>query len=178
MKESTFKEFVKRCALPQRVVWAVAENDGKCSICPLGWKMMTSGSPPMLAISVAPTRFSHDLIVNSGEFVLAWPGEDLAEATLFCGTHSGRKTDKFQEAGLTPLKAKVVGTPLIAQCIANLECRLAGQMTTGDHTIFAGEVVAVWVSEEPKRQLCSVDRSSGYDFLLEGKGYRFGAVKS
>jgi len=178
MKKATWQEFRTHCARPERIVWAVAEHDHRRSICPLGWKMNTSGSPPMMAISVAPTRFTHDLIARSGEFVLAWPGEDLAEATLFCGTRSGRDVDKFKEMGLTPLKGEHVNAPLIKECIANLECRVRGQMTTGDHTIFVGEIIAVWVHESPKRLLCSIDHSGGYDFLLERAGYRFGVVKT
>ena len=50
-------------------------------------------------------------------------------------------------------------------------------MTTGDHTIFAGEVLEVWLSDEPTRALCSIDHRRGYDFLLEGSGYRFGVVR-
>ncbi len=177
MKESTWREFRRCCARPERVVWAVAEHAGRRSICPLGWKMNTSHAPLMMAISVAPARFTHGLISGSGEFVLAWPGEDLAEATLYCGTHSGRDVDKFRQTGLTPLPAKYVRAPLVKECVANLECRLAGKLESGDHTIFVGEILAVWVHEEPKRVLCSIDESGGYDFLLEGKGYRFGAVK-
>jgi flavin reductase (DIM6/NTAB) family NADH-FMN oxidoreductase RutF len=131
----------------------------------------------MMAISVSPLRFTHDLIVNSGEFVLAWPGEDLAEATMLCGTKSGRDIDKFAEANLTPMPGEHVKAPLVAECVANLECRLAGQMTSGDHTIFAGEVLAAWANESPTRLLCSIDHSGGYDFLLERGGYRFGVVK-
>ena len=177
MKKTPSGEFWKQCARPQRIVWAVAEYEGQRSICPLGWKMNTSGSPPMMAISVAPTRFTHDLIMKSGQFVLAWPGEALAQATLFCGTHSGRDVDKFQKTGLTPLKGQHVTAPLIQECLGNLECRLAGHLTTGDHTIFAGEILAAWISETPTRLLCSIDTSAGYDFLLEKGGYRFGVVK-
>lgn len=178
MKKTDLQEFGKYCARPERIVWAVAEHEQQRSICPLGWKMNTSGSPSMMAISVAPSRFTHDLIAKSGEFVLAWPGEDLADATIFCGTRSGRDVDKFKETGLTPVKGEHVKGPLIKECVANLECRLAGQITTGDHTIFAGEILAVWVHDSPKRLLCSIDNSGGYDFLLEKAGYRFGVVKA
>jgi len=177
MRPGTWSDFRSLCARPERVVWAVSAHEGARSICPLGWKMFTSGSPRMMAISVAPARFTHGLIEGSGEFVLAWPGEDLAEATLFCGTKSGRDVDKFAETGLTPVPGDMVGAPLIEECIANLECRVAGRLTTGDHTIFAGEVLRTWVTDEARRQLCSIDESGGYDFLLEGSGYRFGAVK-
>ncbi|MCX8082282.1 MAG: flavin reductase family protein [bacterium] len=177
MQKADVQTFKGLCGRPERIVWAVAEYEGRRSICPLGWKMNTSFSPPMMAISVAHTRFTHQLIVKSGEFVLAWPGEDLAEATLFCGTTSGRNIDKFKETGLTPLKGDYVKAPLIKECIANLECKVRGRLETGDHTIFAGEIVAVWVNENPERQLCSIDTSSGYELILEGKGYRFGVVK-
>lgn len=165
-------------AKPERVVWAVAENEGRRSICPLGWKMRTSHAPPMVAISVAPGRYTHDLIARSGAFVLAWPGRDLAEATLFCGTHSGRDTDKFAHTGLTPLPAKHVNAPIIRECVANLECRVAGQFTSGDHSIFVGEIVATWIAEPAGPLLCTIDHAEGYDFLLEQKGYRFGVVKT
>ena len=177
MRKSDLREARAYYARPERIVWAVAQHEGQRSICPLGWKMNTSGSPPMMAISVAPSRFTHDLIANSGEFVLAWPGEDLDEATLFCGTRSGRDVDKFAEMGFTTRRGEQVSAPLIEECSVNLECRLAGRMTSGDHTIFVGEIVGVWVSERPKRVLCSIDQSSGYDFLLERGGYRFGAIK-
>lgn len=177
MKNASWGEFRKCCARPERIVWAVAEHDGVRSVCPCGWKMTTSISPVMMAISVAPGRFTHDLIANSGEFVLAWPGEDLAEATMFCGTKSGRDVDKFKEMNLTAVQGEQVKTPLIKECVANLECRLDGSLTTGDHTIFAGEVLAVWLNDDPKRVLCSIDESSGYDFLIEQGAYRFGVVK-
>jgi flavin reductase (DIM6/NTAB) family NADH-FMN oxidoreductase RutF len=162
---------------PERIVWAVAEHAGRRSICPLGWKMNTSISPPMMAISVAPPRFTHELIAGSGEFVLAWPGEDQAEATYFCGTRSGRDIDKFAKARLTALPGSVVKAPLVAECVANLECRVAGRLTSGDHTIFVGEIVAAWANESPKRLLCSIGPQSGYDFLLQKGGYRFGVIK-
>lgn len=178
MRKSRWNEFRAHCARPERIVWAVAEHAGKRSICPLGWKMNTSGSPVMMAISVAPQRFTHDLIAESGEVVLSWPGEDLAEATYFCGTQSGRTVDKFKAMRLTPLPGERVKAPLVGECVANLECRVAGRLTTGDHTIFACEILAVWVHETPKRLLVSVDKSAGYDFLFEKGGYRFGAVKA
>lgn len=177
MKKTETQTFWEHCKSPSRVVWAVAEHAGRRSICPLGWKMRTSGSPPMVAISVAPSRYTHDLISASGDFVLSWPGGDLADATLLCGTCSGRDTDKFARAGLTPLPAEKVGAPLVKECVANLECRLAGRLTSGDHTIFTGEILAAWIREKPEPLLCLTDRSAGYEILLEKGGYRFGVVR-
>lgn len=178
MEKATLGEARKWFGKPERVVWAVAGHEEKVSICPLGWKMNTSGSPPMMAISVAPARFTHDLIVNSGEVVLAWPGEDLAEATLLCGTRSGRDIDKFKEAHLTPLDGARVKAPLVKECVANLECRVAGRLTSGDHTIFSVEILQAWVNDQPKRVLCTTNGAGGYDALLQKGAYQFGVVKA
>ena len=163
---------------PERVVLAVSvDEEGRADIIALGWKMYTSSYPRMVAISVGKTRHSHGLISQGGEFVLAIPGEDMAEAVLYCGTHSGRDVDKFREAKLTPCRARFVKPPLIEECIANMECRVVGKLDTGDHTIFVGEIVASWVSEERKRNLLCIGYESGYEYVGGGEGYRFGVIK-
>ncbi len=162
---------------PEVVSWAVAEHEGRRSICPLGWTMRTSGSPPMMAISVAPTRFTHGLIEAAGAFVLAYPGRELAQVTLDLGTRSGADGDKFTEAGLTARPAQHVAAPLVEECIANLECRLVDRFTTGDHTVFVGEVLAAWARTEPGPLLCLVGDASGFETLLEDRRYRFGVVR-
>lgn len=177
MRESNRQAFNTHCGRPQRVCWAVAAYEGQRTICPIGWKMWTSMQPPMMAISVAPSRYAHELIVASGSFVLAWPGAEQAEATLTCGTRSGREFDKFDACGLTPMPGRHGDVPLVRECVANLECRLAGQLTTGDHTIFAGEILAYWVREDGGKALCQVGHEEGYDFLAEQGMYRFGVVK-
>jgi flavin reductase (DIM6/NTAB) family NADH-FMN oxidoreductase RutF len=176
MRETDVQAFWQHLR-PELVSWAVAEHEGRGSICPLGWTMRTSGTPAMMAISVGPTRYTHTLIADAGEFVLAWPGRDLAQATLYCGTHSGRDTDKFAHTGLTRLPARHVRAPLIRECVANLECRVTGRLATGDHTIFAAEILAAWIDETRGPLLCLVDDSAGLETLLEEGGYRFGVVR-
>jgi flavin reductase (DIM6/NTAB) family NADH-FMN oxidoreductase RutF len=124
-----------------------ADEAGKSNIVTLAWSMPTSFDPPLVAISVAPQRYSHKLIEKTGEFVVNVPTIEIARETLFCGRVSGRSHDKFKEAPLTALPAKRVKAPLIKECIAHLECKLVQRMTTGDHTIFIGKVLAAWVNE-------------------------------
>ncbi len=122
--------------------------DGKPNIITMGWTMFCGRD--RVAIAVGNTRHSHKLISETKEFVYAFPGEDLAEEVLYCGTHSGRDVDKFKETGLTPQKAKSVRPPLIEECLANFECLVVGQIDAGSHTIFVGRIVAAWVSDEKK----------------------------
>jgi flavin reductase (DIM6/NTAB) family NADH-FMN oxidoreductase RutF len=116
-------------------------KNGKPNIITLAWAMPTSINPPLVAISVSPRRHSHTLIEETKEFVVDIPAMDILDKTVFCGTTSGRSHDKFKEAGLTQLPAKRVKAPLIQECAGHLECKLHSQFTTGDHTIFVGEIV-------------------------------------
>ena len=178
-REVSYSEAGKLWKRPERIVLAVSVNpNGPADIIALGWKMTTSHKPPMVAISVAPPRYSHDLIHAGGEFVLSVPGEDMAEAVMFCGTTSGRDTDKFKEAGLTALPATQVKPPLIGEALVNFECVVRGELTTGDHTIFAGEIVATHIAEDAsRRNLISIGDLGGHEHLLSRGAYRFGVVR-
>lgn len=151
MREVPYSEAIAR-KYPEQVVFAVSVDDaGKADIIVLGWAMPTSGVPPMWAISVGHTRYSHKLIEEGGEFVLCFPNSDMVKEMLVCGTKSGRDIDKIAETGLKTLPAANVKPPLIAGCVACFECRVKGSLVTGDHTIFAGEVVASHVEDGVER---------------------------
>lgn len=62
-----------------------------------------------------------------------------------CGNVSGRRVDKFRRFGLTPVPAREVAPPLIAECYASLECRLADGGWVNRHNSFVREVVKAWV---------------------------------
>lgn len=121
---------------------------GKPNIITLAWAMPTSISPPLVAISISPRRHSHALIEETKEFVVNIPTMDILKETMFCGRASGRHHDKFKEAGLTRLCGKRVKAPAIKECVAHLECTLHSQITTGDHTIFVGEIIRAYADSE------------------------------
>jgi len=118
---------------------------GRSNLITLAWATPVSMDPPMIAIAVAPARFSHNLIARSGEFVINVPGSGLLRAVWHCGTTSGRDGDKFGGAGLTEIRGSAVQAPLVGECFGHAECRVIHAPTTGDHTLFVGEVVAASV---------------------------------
>jgi flavin reductase (DIM6/NTAB) family NADH-FMN oxidoreductase RutF len=153
MREVSVSEAIER-KYPEQVVLATSvDPKGKANAMPLGWSMITSGKPTMLAISVGHKRHTHKLIEECGEFVLAFPAAGQEGPLLYCGTHSGRDVDKFKESGFKALPAKKVKPPLIAGCVSNFECKVVGKLSTGDHTIFVGEVVAAHIEDEAKVRL-------------------------
>lgn len=140
--------YAYRLLHPRHVVLvSCADKAGKANIVTLAWSMPTSHKPPLVVLSVSPKRHSHRLIEETGEFVVNVPTMEIAKETMFCGRISGRECDKFKDAPLTALPAKKVQAPIIKECVAHLECRLIQKVTTGDHTLFVGEVLAAYVNE-------------------------------
>ena len=68
---------------PEQIVIALAkERSGKVNPITLGWTMLTSHKPPMMAISIGLTRYSLEVIREAGEFVIAFPSKFQAEEAL------------------------------------------------------------------------------------------------
>mgnify|MGYP000223934121 FL=1 len=159
LKEVSVEEAWRR-KYPERTVLVVSvDREGRPNIITLGWNMPTSGNPPMVAISIGHGRYSHKLISETREFVVAFPSEGMEDAIMFCGTRSGRDVDKFKATGLTPVKAKYVKPPLIGEATVNMECRVVASLDTGDHTIFVGEILTAYVSEEDKPVLFNMGKN-------------------
>jgi len=118
------------------------DRKGKANIITLCMYMPISISPPYLCIGVSLKRFSHNLIAESGEFVVNVPSMDLEKQVLFCGNNSGKDLDKFVQTGLTAIPARKVNASLIKECFGHLECKVVHTYQGGDHTIFIGEVVS------------------------------------
>lgn len=148
---------IKAVRLQKYPEWIIliVTTDGheRVNIMPAGWSMFTSGDPPMYAISVGHTRYTHELIRKNREFTLAIPGPGMGNAIRFCGTHSGRHLDKIHATGIQLQKANQVASPLVTGALVNMECRLATQVDSGDHTIFVGEIIATYVQEEISARL-------------------------
>lgn len=123
-------------------------KDEKPNIITLAWQMPVSHNPPLSAISIAKSHFSHQLIEISKTFVINVPNVDLLKQVKFCGSVSGRYIDKFKESNLTPIPAKVVKSPLIKECIGHLECEVIEIHPAGDHTIFIGKIVAASANKD------------------------------
>ena len=131
---------------PVVLVTCVDEN-GKPNIITVAAVAGASHDPPMFSIAIRQDRYSHGLIAGTGEFVINVPTVKMAKAAEVCGRLTGRKADKFMDANLTPVKADLVGAPLIGECPVNIECKVVGRVKPGTHTIFVGQVVATHVEE-------------------------------
>ena len=119
----------------------------KSNIITIAWTGIVNSDPAMTYISVRPSRYSYDLIRESGEFVINLTNDKLIRATDLCGVRSGRDGDKFQLAKLTKEPASQLACPMIAESPISLECRVKQVMPLGSHDMFLAEIVAVNVDE-------------------------------
>jgi flavin reductase (DIM6/NTAB) family NADH-FMN oxidoreductase RutF len=102
----------------------------------------------MVSVGIRPERLCYSLIRETAEFVLNIPPASLLRAVDYCGMVSGRDTDKFAGARLTPMPGMKVRAPLIRECPVNLECVVRQSLVLGSHVLFLAEVVALHADAE------------------------------
>lgn len=120
----------------------------KGNIITIAWTGTICTNPPMVYVSIRPTRYSYEIIKESKEFVINLTTKDLARATDFCGVKSGKDHDKFKENRLTPIKGDFVNAPMIEESPVNIECRVTEIKELGSHHMFIAEVLGVHADEK------------------------------
>ena len=115
----------------------------------LAWAGTVNSEPPMVSVSIRKERYSHGLVLGSGEFVVNLVDEAMCRAVDFCGVRSGRDTDKAKETGLQYMPAEGMETaPAVSGAPVSLSCKVRNVLELGSHDMFIGEVVAVRVRKD------------------------------
>lgn len=157
---------------PMRHYLVTCGSSGRANIIAVSFCMPVSREPPMVACAIGQKMYSSQLIQQTKEFVINVPTQELKRQIYYCGFHSGRDVDKFKETGLTPLRARLVSTPIIAECVAHMECRVAQTIDTGDKYLFIATVVDAYADEDVEQTCRRVDYAAG-DFPKKVYGTRF-----
>lgn len=144
----------------------------RANIITLAWVGTLCSDPPTIGIGVRPSRYSHGLIEEVGEFVVNLPTADQVEWVDTCGVVSGRDEDKWAACGFTRGDGVEVGVPLIAECPVNIECRLERTLTLGSHDLFIGRIVAVHADENLLDDRGRLDVGKADLFAYVGGDYR------
>jgi len=152
-KQVEYAEAIKT-KYPEQIVIAIAKDrNGKFNPITLGWTMIVSGKPPMMAIAVAKTHYSVEAITFAECFTIAYPSSEIGDAALFFGSRSGRDVDKLAEFNCETAPATEIDSVLLLDAVANFECKLEQHMHAGDHVIFIGNIVAAHKNTETKKRL-------------------------
>lgn len=162
----------------------VSCGDGKVSnIITIAWTGIINSDPPITYVSVRKSRFSHNIIEKTGEFVINLTTKKLAVAADYCGVKSGRDVDKFKEQKLTAAESRVVRCPSIEESPVNIECKVIEKKDYPTHDMFIAEIVSVSVDSDlmdENGRLCLdeaglIAYNHGHYFALERRAIgRFG----
>ncbi len=123
-----------------------ADGDRR-NVLTVAWTGVLNTVPPKTYVSIRPARYSHELIQNSGCFVINLATESLVRAVDFCGCRSGREVDKFEAMELACEPSPVLGLPMLSACPVSLECRVFETRPLGSHDMFLADIVGVSVDD-------------------------------
>ena len=144
----------------------------EANITTIAWTGVLNSEPPLVYVSIRPSRHSYEIIKQTKEFVINIPDGNLVWETDFCGTKSGKDTDKFEMAKLTKEPSKIVKVPCIKECPINLECKLKEIKTLGSHHMFIADVTAIHASTEYMEKIInSMTKSNLHNIIPQIQPY-------
>ncbi|MCK9635472.1 MAG: flavin reductase family protein [Methylobacter tundripaludum] len=153
---------------PGPVVLLTTADKGRANVMTMSWHMMVEFEPPLVACVVSGNDYSYAALRATGECVIAVPAVELATLVVQVGNSSGSKIDKFDAFALTPLPAQRVAAPLIAECFANLECKVTDTDLVNKYNLFVLEVVKAWI--DPAQINPKTIHHHGYGrFVVDGE---------
>lgn len=153
---------------PGPVVLLTTARKGHANIMAMSWHMMVEFEPPLIACVVSNRNHSFAALRATRECVIAIPALELASKVVEVGNCSGRDVQKFERFGLTSAPAELVAAPLVAECFANLECRVADTGFVNKYGIFILEVLKAWT--DPAQKNPKTIHHHGYGkFAVDGK---------
>jgi len=154
---------------PGPVVLVTTAYKGSTNIMTMSYHMMIQdGSVPLIGCSIGPWDHSFTALCATGECVIAIPTVDLASKVVEIGNCSGDDVDKFDAFGLTPVPAEKVKPPLVAECLANLECRVSDSSLVDKYNLFILEVVKAWVDLE-REERRTIHHNGDGTFVVDGR---------
>lgn len=170
MKELPLAD-VYRLLEPGPVVLLTTCHKGRANVMTMSWHTMVEFTPPLVACVVSRADYSFAALRATRECVIAVPAAELALKVVKIGNCSGREVDKFETAGLTPLPSECIASPLIAECFANLECRVVETRLVNKYDLFVLEVLKAWRDPLQRNPKTIHHRGNGI-FVVDGETIR------
>lgn len=161
------------CKAMPRGILLTTKADGKVNTMTIGWGHIgIEWGKPIFVAYVRESRYTKQMLEANGEFTINVPMGSIDGKILgYCGTKSGRDTDKIRDKNLITVESDVVSAPGIVQFPLTLECRVIyrqeqeirqmpqgvvnrfyppfGETKVPDmHTAFYGEIVNAYLIEQ------------------------------
>ncbi|MEM4528841.1 MAG: flavin reductase family protein [Desulfurococcaceae archaeon] len=135
-----------RLLYPLRTYLVVAGRGDEVNVMAADWVTVVSAKPFLIAVSIAPIRYTCKLIEKYGEFVISVPHMGILRDVWIAGTEHG--PGKLGRTRLILTRGEKTSVPIVKNALANLECRVIGRHVYGDHVLYIGEVLAYQYRED------------------------------
>lgn len=168
MKKAFPLASVYRLLEPGPVVLVATSKDRRANVMAMSWHTMLEFEPPLVGCVVSNRNYTFDVLKATGECTINIPAVDLAAKVVRCGNVSGRTVDKFGALGLTPAPSSCLGAPIVAECFANLECKVVDRSMVAKYNFFVLEVVKAWIDPARKDARTIHHRGKGA-FMVAGR---------
>ncbi|MEE6206507.1 MAG: flavin reductase family protein [Alphaproteobacteria bacterium] len=145
MAKITWKSGTMLAPLPPALISCGTMD--KPNVMTAAWTGIVCTEPTLTYVSIRPSRYSNQLIRETGEFVINVPTVKLAKAVDLCGVKSGRQVDKFALSKITPAACDKISAPQVLEAPVSLECKVKEITSYGTHDVFLAEVVAVDIDD-------------------------------
>ncbi len=143
------KSFGAKTLIFPTPLWCVGtyDQENQPNVMTIAWGGICCSKPPCVTISLRKATYTYDALLQRKAFTLSVPPEKHVKEADYFGIASGRDTDKFKDAGFTPVKSDIVDAPYVDEFSLILECKMIHHYEIGLHTHFVGEILDVKVDE-------------------------------
>ena len=132
---------------PVLIVGTYDEKDTP-NMAAVAWGGICCSQPPAVSVSLREATLTYHNIKRHEAFTVNIPSRKHVKLADYAGIASGRKVNKFDVTGLTPVKSDLVHAPFVEEFPLSLECRLIHTVEVGLHTQFIGEILDLKAHEE------------------------------
>jgi len=159
---------------PQPAALIGANVHGKPNYLVAAWCGVMQAQPPLIYVALRKERYTLIGIEENGTYSINVPSADIVVETDYCGTVSGKDTDKSKV--FTTFYGKLETAPMIKECPANMECRVVDVLDFGGtHKMFIGEIVMSYVTEDVLAgDWPEIKKMDPIIFSTDGTYWRFG----
>ena len=161
---------------PGPVVMVTTAQKGRANVMTMSWQTMFDFEPPIFGCIISERNHTFGILKATKQCVINIPTVELAEKVVGVGNTSGRRVDKFKKFGLTPMPASCVEAPLIAECYANLECKVIDARLATKYNFFILEVLKAWIDPAKKRPRTIHHLGNGV-FMVAGRTIKLPSKK-
>ena len=161
---------------PITPVWVVGtyDHERKPNAMTAAWAGICCSKPPCAYVSLRKATYTYRNLMERKAFTISFPSEAHVTEADYFGIVSGRDTDKFSTAKLTPVKSDLVDAPYVKEFPMVFECKVVKVVKVGLHTMFIGEILDVKADQNvlDENQMPNVEKVKPLVWSLGNMSYR------